>query len=62
VTFSDEKIQKVWRKGEIIPQYDSDKYRQDRCTAWMKWDEYGNRESILGWGNRSYNTSLKGWK
>lgn len=47
--FNDEIIQKVWAKGRIIQNYDSKIYRQDECTAWMKFEEYGNRNSILGW-------------
>lgn len=42
-------IQAVWEKGKIVPRYDPDKWRKDACDAWMSRDQYGNRDSNLGW-------------
>lgn len=42
-------IQAVWNKGVSITGCDSARFRQDKCTAWMDRNEYGNRKSILGW-------------
>jgi 5-methylcytosine-specific restriction endonuclease McrA len=39
----------VWNMGTIVPGYDQNKYRRDRCGAWMAWTEYGNRDSAHGW-------------
>jgi hypothetical protein len=45
----DEKIQQVWEKGKIVPNYDKDKYRKDQCSAWVARDKYDDRKSRLGW-------------
>lgn len=48
MAWSDDTIEKVWQKGKIVSGYDASEYRQDDCTAWMKRDEYGNRNSDFG--------------
>src|SRR4030042_887831 len=45
----EDEIQQVWEKGEIVPNYDGDKYRKDQCRAWIIRDKYGDRNSIYGW-------------
>ena len=47
--FSNEDIQKVWEKGEVVAGYDPAEWRKDTCGAWIKRDEYGNRDSDFGW-------------
>lgn len=47
--WTNEQIQDVWEKGTIVKNYDKDKDRQDQCGAWIKRDEYGNRNSSYGW-------------
>ncbi len=49
MSFSPTQLQQVWQKGRIVSGYDLAKYRQDECTAWMQWEEYGNTNSTLGW-------------
>ena len=49
MAFSEQDIQAVWEKGETIPTYDSNKWRKDKCGAWMTRSEYGNRDSDYGW-------------
>ncbi len=49
MAFSNETIYSVWQKGKPVSGYDPKKYRQDECSAWMQWEEYGNRESDFGW-------------
>jgi len=49
MAWSDEMIEKVWKKGKPVAGYDSAKFRKDDCTAWIKRDEYGNRNSSFGW-------------
>ncbi len=44
-----DKVQRVWEKGQIVPGYDSAVYRKDQCGAWMQRTEYGNRDSEYGW-------------
>jgi len=48
-TSSEENIQEVWEKGEIVTNYDKNKYRKDQCGAWIIRDKYGDRSSIYGW-------------
>lgn len=33
----------------IVPGYDPAVIRQDRCGAWIKLKDYGNRDSNWGW-------------
>lgn len=47
--FSVQKIQQVWEKGKRAPNYDPAVIRLDRCGAWIKWQDYGNRNSDHGW-------------
>lgn len=46
---SEEEIQKVWEKGKIVENYNKDKYRKDKCDAWIIREKYGDRNSIYGW-------------
>jgi hypothetical protein len=46
--FSEEKINKVWEKAQIVENYDPTKYRQDVCNAWIQRDQYGT-ENSFGW-------------
>ena len=45
----DEKKKLIWKKARIVDGYDSDKYRQDACGAWIVYDDYQNRDSVYGW-------------
>lgn len=46
---TDEEIQEVWEKGQIIGKNDPAKWRKDACDAWIKRNHYGNRNSQYGW-------------
>lgn len=50
-SFSQEIIEKVWDKAIVSSNKDNEEkgYRKDQCSAWIKYDEYGNRQSIYGW-------------
>lgn len=40
----------VWAKARFISlQSDLHGLRQDACGAWIKWADYGNRNSQFGW-------------
>ena len=39
----------IWDKAEIIPDKDPSMYRLDPCGDMIKWDEYANDHSPLGW-------------
>ena len=47
--FSNDTVQKVWEKAEIVAGYNRDIWRKDHCKAWIKRDCYGNRDSDFGW-------------
>ena len=39
----------VWNKAQIVGTNDPNVFRKDECGAWIKWSEYGNRNSEYGW-------------
>ncbi|MBO4521069.1 MAG: HNH endonuclease [Alphaproteobacteria bacterium] len=39
----------VWQKGMPVYGYDPKEYRKDVAGAWMRFSDYGNRLSKLGW-------------
>jgi 5-methylcytosine-specific restriction endonuclease McrA len=47
--FSDDVIRAVWQKGRIDSRYDPNMWRFDTYGSWMKWSDYGNRNSKFGW-------------
>ncbi len=48
-SFSEDIIDKVWEKDEIVSGYDSNIRRKDKCSAWITKSQYGNRDSNFGW-------------
>ena len=42
-------IQQVWSKAIKVINQDSAFIRKDRCGAWIKINDYGNRNSEYGW-------------
>jgi len=49
MAYSTDIIQKVWNKGTIVPNYDSNKYRKDACGAWIVREKFGDTHSPYGW-------------
>ena len=49
MAYSEDVIQRVWRKGIIIQYYAADDWRKDDCGAWIGSKYYGNRQSPYGW-------------
>ncbi|MBP9637310.1 MAG: HNH endonuclease [Bacteroidaceae bacterium] len=49
MNFDDETIQSVWEMAKEIARNNPNVWRQDQCGAWIKRDEYGNRNSEFGW-------------
>ena len=47
--FSEETIQAVWNKGQIVPGYDPSEHRRDVCSALIIRDRHGDRNSKNGW-------------
>ena len=48
MSFSDEIIQAVWKKGSTTGN-DPNVWRKDQCGAWINRTDYGNRDSDYGW-------------
>jgi len=46
--FTDEQINTVWEKAEIVNGKDSNIYRKDSANAWIQRDKYGTEEK-MGW-------------
>lgn len=39
----------VWKKGQIIPNYDPSIWRRDMCGFAMRYSDHGNTQSEFGW-------------
>ena len=39
----------AWNKAIAVSGYDSNVYRRDRFGMWIRWSDYGNRQSQYGW-------------
>jgi 5-methylcytosine-specific restriction endonuclease McrA len=48
-TYTDKEIILVWQKATIVPGYDAAVIRKDRCGAWIRLADFGNRNSLYGW-------------
>lgn len=49
MAFDESTILKVWQKGFPEAPYNPAVYRKDRYNFWMKFSDYGNRDSEFGW-------------
>ena len=48
--FSQQTIDAVWNKGQIVSGVDSSKKRKDVCGAWIEYNQYGKTiENGTGW-------------
>lgn len=47
--YFDEIIQHVWEKGREVSDNDPDTWRKDAAGAWIRRQDYGNRDSQYGW-------------
>ncbi len=48
-TYSQEELKQIWEKGKIVQNYNPDIWRKDIAGAWIKFNDYGNINSIFGW-------------
>jgi 5-methylcytosine-specific restriction endonuclease McrA len=60
MSFSEADKLAVWNKGEITASNDKAKWRKDQCGAWIRFSEYGNRNSKHGWEIDHITPSSKG--
>lgn len=49
MSFDQKMIKDVWAKGEIPVPGKENEWRKDQCGAWIKFQNYGDRNSIYGW-------------
>jgi hypothetical protein len=49
MSWSDDTIQRVWEKGQVVQGNNPGVWRQDECGAWIGKQYYGNRNSQYGW-------------
>jgi hypothetical protein len=49
MAFIEEMIQQVWEKGKIVSKNEPNVFRKDECGAWIRRNQYGNRNSQYGW-------------
>jgi hypothetical protein len=48
--FSQQTINAVWSKAQIVPGHDNNVQRKDKCGAWIRKDQYGDTsENGSGW-------------
>ncbi len=47
--FTDDVVQQVWRKAQIVAGSNPNEWRKDQCGAWIGFQFYGNRSSQYGW-------------
>ena len=50
MSFNQKMIDDVWEKGSIATTKDKEnEWRKDQCGAWIKYQNYGDRDSDYGW-------------
>lgn len=47
--FSEDKIEQVWQRAKIVANNNPDVFRQDYAGAWIRRDQYGQRNTKYGW-------------
>ena len=47
--YTDAEILQVWEIAKEIDSVDSSIWRQDYAGAWIRFGDYGNRNSLYGW-------------
>lgn len=47
--YTEEQIEQVWQKARIVANNNPNVFRQDYAGAWIRRDQYGNRNAKYGW-------------
>ncbi len=47
--FTQEQIEEVWQKARIMANNNPNVFRQDYAGAWIRRDQYGDRNAKYGW-------------
>lgn len=49
MNLTEEQKRAVWEKGIEDDKYPSDQVRKDACGAFIRYSDFGDRDSIFGW-------------
>ena len=49
MSFDQKTIDDVWAKGTIAVKDSGNEWRKDQCGAWIRYQNYGDRNSNYGW-------------
>lgn len=50
MSWTEKQIDDVWAKAEFSSEENEQNgFRKDQCTAWIKRNAYGKRDSVYGW-------------
>jgi len=49
MSFDEKTKQQVWEMGTVVENYDRNIWRKDAAQAWIRRNDYGNRDSQYGW-------------
>ena len=49
MSFNERTILAVWEKGTVEPGYGPETWRQDQFGNVIRFEHYGNRNSVAGW-------------
>ena len=49
MAFDEKTKQAVWNKGKSVGAEHDKTWRKDQCEDWIKFSDYGNRDSDYGW-------------
>ena len=47
--YTKSELRAVWKKGRIIPKRKASEWREDALGNYIRFADYGNRDSISGW-------------
>lgn len=50
MNLTDQQLAQIWQKARYINDANERTgFRQDQCGAWIRWSDYGSRNSVYGW-------------
>lgn len=50
MNLTDQQLAQIWQKARYINDAsERTGFRQDQCGAWIRWSDYGSRNSVYGW-------------
>ncbi len=49
MNWTEQQKKTAWNRASVVKGCDPQQWRKDCCGAWIKWDKYGDNNSIYGW-------------